>query len=88
MHVQEYRDMIDSVMTMASDLKSCVGDEEKIAWGKRAEKLRLTAWSIKGTAKRSTDRDEARMVRAMQLLDEAFHSVEHLLLGDRKLLGI
>jgi hypothetical protein len=88
MKVHEYRDLIDEVLRMASDLKACVNDEERALWTKRAERLRLRAWSLEGTAGRATAADKARMQRAKDTLDVAFQSVIHLVIGDRQLLGI
>ena len=88
MTVEQYRDLISEVSRMASDLKACANDDERTLWTRRAERLRLEAWSKKGTCKRATAADEAKFERASAALTAAFDSVVHLVLGDRQLLGI
>lgn len=88
MTVSEYRDMADELLRKAADLKSCVNDAERSAWIPYAERLRLQAWSVEDACKRATAADKAKMQRARAALDAAYDSVVHLVLGDRRPLGI
>lgn len=77
MTIQEWREHTSHLFTMARDLSQCVTEHERWQWVRRAERLRLEAWSV-GIHPRSTEKDREKMVRAKATLDAAFDSVRHL----------
>ena len=87
MKVEAYRDLIDDVLRMTRDFHACANDDERLQWATRAGKLRLLAWSMEGEAGRATAADKAKMQRAKDALGIVYHSVEHLIIGDRQILG-
>lgn len=77
MNIQEWRDLAPHLAQMARDLSQCATELERWQWVRRAERLRLEAWSV-GIHPRSTENDRAKMLRAKSALDAAFDSVKHL----------
>lgn len=72
MTVEQFRDLIGLISTVAGDFHACVNDQEVAAWVKRAEKVRLEAWTSEGLCRRATPVDLEKFKTSRVRLQKAY----------------
>lgn len=89
MKLCDFRDLIDEVCRMSSDLTCCVNDAQRAAWAKRAEKLRWRVWCAGDPPKKANERDRQRFARSVSRLDaEVSTNLPLVFEDDKSVLGL